>query len=142
MRDIEVIGERNRGLYVIKSRGMAHSNQVREFVLTRRGLRLIPVYLGASGVLTGSSRVAQEAREKREGLLRQQETERRRLELDRKRKAMETMRSKPCARRSGQRRKISNGLLDRKSGGKRSSMMTAPPWRAAARPGLRQRRPR
>ena len=89
VRDIEVNGERNRGLYVIKSRGMAHSNQVREFVLTRRGLRLIPVYLGASGVLTGSSRVAQEAREKREGLLRQQETERRRLELDRKRKAME-----------------------------------------------------
>jgi circadian clock protein KaiC len=89
VREMEVNGERNRGLYVIKSRGMAHSNQVREFVFTRRGIRLMPVYLGADGVLTGSARVAQEAREKSAGRLRLQETERRRLDLERKRKAME-----------------------------------------------------
>jgi len=78
-----------RGLYVVKSRGMAHSNQVREFVLTRQGVKLIPVYLGAGGVLTGSARVVQEAREKAEALARQQETERRGLDLERKRQAME-----------------------------------------------------
>ncbi len=89
VREMEANGERNRGLYVIKSRGMAHSNQVREFQLTRRGIKLVPVYLGAAGVLTGSSRLAQEAREKGDALLRRQQTERRRLELDRKRKTMD-----------------------------------------------------
>jgi circadian clock protein KaiC len=61
LRDLETNGERNRGLYVVKSRGMANSNQVREFFLTRNGVKLQPVYLGAGGVLTGSARVAQEA---------------------------------------------------------------------------------
>lgn len=89
LRELEVSGERNRGLYVIKSRGMAHSNQVREFLFTRRGVKLVPVYLGAVGILTGSARVAQAARERSEALVRQQETERRRLELERKQKAME-----------------------------------------------------
>ena len=89
LRDLEVDGERNRGLYIVKSRGMAHSNQVREFVLTGQGVRLTPVYLGAGGVLTGSARVAQEAREKAEALARQQETERREFDLERKRQAME-----------------------------------------------------
>jgi circadian clock protein KaiC len=89
VREMEVNGERNRGLYVLKSRGMAHSNQVREFVFTRHGIRLVPVYLGAGGVLTGSARLAQEAAEKASALARHQETERLRSEVERKRKAME-----------------------------------------------------
>jgi circadian clock protein KaiC len=89
LRDLEVDGKRNRGLYIVKSRGMAHSNQVREFMLTRQGVKLIPVYLGADGVLTGSARVAQAARKKAEALVRQQETERRGFDLERKRQAME-----------------------------------------------------
>jgi circadian clock protein KaiC len=64
MRDIELNGERNRGMYVIKSRGMAHSNQIREFVLSPRGIQLIEPYLGLEGVLTGSARIAQEAKER------------------------------------------------------------------------------
>jgi circadian clock protein KaiC len=64
LRNIEEGGERNRGLYVLKSRGMAHSNQVREFLLTSRGIELLDVYVGEQGVLTGSMRVAQEARER------------------------------------------------------------------------------
>ena len=64
LRDIELNGERNRGLYVLKSRGMAHSNQIREFLLTDRGIELQEVYLGPEGVLTGSARLAQEARER------------------------------------------------------------------------------
>jgi circadian clock protein KaiC len=89
LRDIELNGERNRGLYVLKSRGMAHSNQIREFLLTENGIRLVDVYLGSSGVLTGSSRLAQEAKERAEAMSRQQELERKKIELERKREAME-----------------------------------------------------
>lgn len=89
LRDIELNGERNRGLYVLKSRGMAHSNQVREFVVTSRGVNLLDVYSGAEGVLTGSSRLAQEARDRAAELMRTQEIEQRQLELDRKRAALE-----------------------------------------------------
>jgi circadian clock protein KaiC len=64
LRDIEANGERNRGLYVLKSRGMAHSNQIREFLLTDHGIDLADVYLGTEGVLTGTARLAQEARDK------------------------------------------------------------------------------
>jgi circadian clock protein KaiC len=64
LKAVEVGGERNRALYVLKSRGMEHSNQIREFVLTNDGLRLRDVYLGPEGVLTGSARVSQEGREK------------------------------------------------------------------------------
>lgn len=79
-------GEHNRQLYLLKSRGMAHSNQVREFVMTRDGISLREAYIGPEGVLTGSARAAQEAKEKAERLLRQQETERRSRELERKRR--------------------------------------------------------
>jgi len=84
LRDIEIGGERNRGLHVLKSRGMAHSNQIREFILTPQGIELQPVYIGPSGVLTGSARVALEARDKAEEIAKQQEAERRRLEYERK----------------------------------------------------------
>ncbi|HET6557473.1 MAG TPA: circadian clock protein KaiC [Prolixibacteraceae bacterium] len=89
LRDIELSGERNRGLYVLKSRGMAHSNQIREFLLSRHGIELLDVYVGKEGVLTGSSRITQKAKEDTEQLLRQQEIERKRIELDRKQKALE-----------------------------------------------------
>jgi circadian clock protein KaiC len=89
VRDIELGGERNRGLYVIKSRGMPHSNQIREFLLTDHGVELRDVYAGPGGVLTGSMRLAQEARDKASALTRQQEIERRQRELDRKRGTLE-----------------------------------------------------
>jgi circadian clock protein KaiC len=70
LRDIEIGGERNRGLYILKSRGMAHSNQIREFLLTDKGIDLVDVYLGPAGVLTGSARATQEAQEKASETLR------------------------------------------------------------------------
>jgi circadian clock protein KaiC len=85
LRDVELNGERNRCLYVLKSRGMAHSNQLREFLLTKQGIQLIPAYLGTEGVLTGSSRLAQEAKEKADVRSRQQEAERKRQEQETKR---------------------------------------------------------
>lgn len=90
LRDIEYNGERNRGLYVLKSRGMAHSNQVREFRLTDHGIELTDVYIGPEGVLTGSSRLAQEARAKAEAALRQQDITRKQRELERRRTLLES----------------------------------------------------
>jgi circadian clock protein KaiC len=89
LRDIELGGERNRGMYILKSRGMAHSNQIREFLLTGHGVELKDVYIGPEGVLTGSKRLAQEAREEATALNRQQEIERRQRDLERKRQALE-----------------------------------------------------
>jgi circadian clock protein KaiC len=89
LKNIEVGGERNRAIYVLKSRGMEHSNQIREFVLTDDGIRLLDVYLGAEGVLTGSARVSQEMREKAVVTFRQQELETHRRELERKRRIFE-----------------------------------------------------
>ena len=86
---IEVGGERNRALYVLKSRGMEHSNQIREFLLTDHGLRLLDVYLGPEGVLTGSARLSQEEREKTADMSRRQELERHRRELERAHRTFE-----------------------------------------------------
>jgi circadian clock protein KaiC len=89
LEDYEGNGERNRVLYVIKARGMAHSNQVREFLISNRGIDLVDAYIGPSGVLTGSARAAQTAREKAESLASHQEGARRKRELESKRAALE-----------------------------------------------------
>jgi circadian clock protein KaiC len=89
LRDIELSGERNRGMYVLKSRGMAHSNQIREFILTDHGVELREVYIGASGVLTGSARIAQEANENAKLLTRKHDIERKKREIERKRRTLE-----------------------------------------------------
>jgi circadian clock protein KaiC len=89
VRDIELGGERNRAMYILKSRGMPHSNQLREFRLTPHGVDLLDVYVGPEGVLTGSSRISQEARERAAALTRQQEAEGRERGLKRKQEALE-----------------------------------------------------
>jgi circadian clock protein KaiC len=89
LRELESNGERNRALYLLKSRGMAHSNQVREFLLTSHGIELVDVQIGPQGVLTGSARRLQEVRDQAAARARQEEIERRRRELERRRKAME-----------------------------------------------------
>jgi circadian clock protein KaiC len=88
VRDLEIGGERNRGLYVLKSRGMAHSNQIREFRLTNNGIELLDVYVGSEGVLTGSARLSQETKDEAEQLLRQQEIGSKQFKLERKRDAL------------------------------------------------------
>lgn len=89
LRNLESSGERNRGLYVLKARGMAHSNQIREFLLTDHGVQLRDVYVGPSGVLTGSARVAQEAKERSEAVERKQQAQRKSSELKEKRQQLE-----------------------------------------------------
>ncbi|HMI85497.1 MAG TPA: circadian clock protein KaiC [Polyangiaceae bacterium] len=89
LRNLEADGERNRGLYVLKSRGMAHSNQVREFVMTNQGIQLIDVYTGSGGVLMGSARVNQEAFEAAEETRRRAAIDERERVMRRKHAALE-----------------------------------------------------
>jgi len=90
VRDIEYNGERNRGMYVMKSRGMKHSNQVREFLITDEGLSLVDVYLGPDGVLTGSAREAEQLKEHTGQALRDYALDRKDREIMRKRKVLES----------------------------------------------------
>ena len=89
LRNLEANGERNRGLYVMKSRGTAHSNQVREFVLSDHGIELIDVYVGEGTVLTGSARIAQESRERAETRTARQMIEVKQREIERNRAVAE-----------------------------------------------------
>jgi circadian clock protein KaiC len=89
LRDAETNGERNRGLYILKSRGIAHSNQVREFLLTSKGIELLDTYTGPGGVMTGALRAAQEAKERAQALENEQEIQRMQRELARERQALE-----------------------------------------------------
>jgi circadian clock protein KaiC len=82
-------GELNRVLYILKSRGTAHSNQIREFLLTGQGIELTDVYVGPQGVLTGSARQAQEAQERADGTSRLEDLELRRVNLQRRRESVE-----------------------------------------------------
>jgi circadian clock protein KaiC len=107
VRDIEIAGERTRGLYLVKSRGMGHSNQVREFLITSHGVDLIPVAVGPHGVLTGSARINLEAEQRAHALARQQEIERKQRALARKSKTLdhqiESMRAELAAEQEEQR---------------------------------------
>ena len=89
LQDLEGNGERNRVLYVLKARGMAHSNQVREFIISDRGIDLVDAYIGPNGVMTGASRVAQASREKAEALASRLDAARRKRELQHKRTMLE-----------------------------------------------------
>ena len=89
LRNVEFNGERTRTIYVLKSRGMAHSNQVREFILSNEGIDLVDVYVGADRVLTGTARVAHETHERAASEMRRQDYQRKLLRLAGKRKVIE-----------------------------------------------------
>jgi circadian clock protein KaiC len=112
VRNVETAGERNRALYVLKSRGMAHSNQVREFRISDQGLTLIDVYVGEGAVLTGSARQAQEARERAEALLRRQEAGRLERTIERKRRATQAQIEALEAALESEVEEISKALLE------------------------------
>jgi circadian clock protein KaiC len=89
VRDMELNGERNRVLFLLKARGVAHSNQVREFLLTNKGITLVDVYLGDGTVLTGSARLALEARERETERQAQQERTAKQRRIEREQQALE-----------------------------------------------------
>ena len=86
---LESNGERNRGIYVLKSRGMNHSNQIREYQLTSHGVKLVDAYLGSGGILTGSARIAQEMVDAASAVRRAQDLERKQRDVQRRRAALE-----------------------------------------------------
>ena len=90
LREIESNGERNRALQIVKSRGMAHSNQIRELILTDRGVDLVDVYIGPEGVLTGLARLQQESYDQSESEIHQAEVKAIQVEMDGKLKAFES----------------------------------------------------
>ncbi len=89
VRNLESNGERNRGLYVLKSRGMPHSNQIREFTLSDRGIQLLDVYTGTAGVVMGTARLVQEGRDKVEEIKLSNQIDQKQWELASKRKVMD-----------------------------------------------------
>ncbi|TGE24410.1 circadian clock protein KaiC [Hymenobacter aquaticus] len=89
VRDLEGIGERNRGISILKSRGMSHSNKVREFLVTEEGIQLLDVVIGPGGIVTGASRLTQQLQEQAQLLAAQQELERKDRELERRRRVLE-----------------------------------------------------
>jgi circadian clock protein KaiC len=89
VRDMENIGERNRGIYIIKSRGMAHSNQVREFVITPQGIELLQIEIGPEGILTGAARKTNQLKKEVNAIKLQQELDRKDREIQRKRRVLE-----------------------------------------------------
>jgi len=89
LSDVESNGERNRVLSLLKARGMNHSKQLREYRLTDEGIEMAPIYVGPEGVLTGTARVAQEAREREAEQARQDAVASRRRVLERRRLTVE-----------------------------------------------------
>jgi circadian clock protein KaiC len=86
---MEGIGERNRGIFIVKARGMGHSNQVREFVITNNGIELLDVELGPQGILTGAARQSHQLKKTISEIKLQNEISRKDREIERKRKVLE-----------------------------------------------------
>ncbi|HEV2349184.1 MAG TPA: circadian clock protein KaiC [Terriglobia bacterium] len=118
LESIAIGGERNRALYVLKSRGMDHSNQIREFLLTDHGLRLLDVYLGPEGVLTGSARLSQEEHETAAGTSRRQALESRRRELERERRTFDARMATLRAEHEAEEERIQRTISESESVGK------------------------
>lgn len=148
LRSFEVDGERNRGLFILKSRGMAHSNQVREFLLTDRGIQLAAVTLGPNGVLTGAARLAHRAQDLSDSQAHLADEERRRLATMLRRTALETQITALRAvlgeeegeqeRLTMQERSREDALAQDRKGKERARMIPSPA-RAQARPNGKRR---
>jgi circadian clock protein KaiC len=89
LKNVEGNGERNRVFSIVKARGLAHSNQVREFVLSDKGIEILDLYQGGGQVLFGTARIAQENQERADRLLKVEEIGRKKRELEQKRRFVE-----------------------------------------------------
>lgn len=112
VRNLESNGERNRGLYILKSRGMPHSNQIREFILSDQGVQLLDVYTGPAGVVMGTARMVQEERDKTEELKLRSQIQRRQRELESRRKAMEMQIEELRAQFAAESTELETGISD------------------------------
>jgi circadian clock protein KaiC len=114
VRSLESNGERNRGIWVLKSRGMPHSNQIREFLFTDHGIELLDAYIGSEGVLTGTARAAQEAKEKAEALLHRHGLDLKQRNLNRKNQMLEAKIAALRAEFEAEREEMEKDILERK----------------------------
>lgn len=112
LRNLEQGGERTRLLYILKARGRAHSNQVREFVLSDNGIDLMDVYMGPGGILTGSARAEQDMQDRLANLARNREAERKRLIIEQKHKALEARIAELQAAFDIERREIQDSIAE------------------------------
>ncbi len=144
LRNVEFTGERNRTIFVQKSRGMAHSNQIREFVLSDHGIDLVDVYLGGNRLLTGSARVAQEAQERAAATLRAEDHQRKLRQLDGKRKAIAAQIAALQAEAEAESEEVHFAIaqesLQEKAGRQNTDAMAHQRGRASG--GVRQKKPR
>ncbi len=115
LRMVESANERNRILYVLKSRGMGHSNQMREFILSDEGIRLLDVYTGAGTVYTGSARLVQESKDAAQALADQQSAGRRKRELEQEAMSLEAQVRSLKARLDGMHDDLKAGAAQEKS---------------------------
>ena len=122
VRNLESGGERNRALYVLKARGLAHSNQVREFVLSSSGVDLVDVYLGSGEVLAGSARIAQEARDRNDNSAWEQQARLRQMGLEHQRR---TIRAQIAALEAELKTKEEEVKLELATGTQRKSSMAS-----------------
>ena len=137
LKNIESDGERNRTFSIIKSRGMAHSNQLREFVLSEVGIQLLDVYKGSEGPYLRTARIAQESREIDERLRKKEEIERKKRELDVKRFLMEneiTILKEKYAREEEEMNILLKQDITRKEKQRRSSLISRPEGRQINEP--------
>ncbi len=116
VRNLELAGERTRGLYVLKARGMGHSNQVREFILSDHGIELMDVYVGPAGILTGSAKAAQEQQDKANARSRERDAERKRLVIENKQRALEARIAELRAEFEAERREAEDAIAQNHSG--------------------------
>ena len=114
LKSIETNGERNRTIDIVKTRGMYHSNQVREFKLTNKGIKLVDLYLGPSGMLTGSARIAQIAKENAQKLVRQKDIERKQRKLEEKRRKIESQISEIKAQYESEKQELDRTIAQEK----------------------------
>lgn len=89
LRNIEANGERNRTIFVLKSRGMNHSNQIREFVMSDKGIDLVDIYLGTDQVLTGTARTAQEEKRKVAAVVKERSFQKQIAEAEARKRSLE-----------------------------------------------------
>ena len=132
LRHIESNGERNRGIWVLKSRGMPHSNQIREFVFTEHGIELVDVYLGAEGVLTGTARAAEEAERNSGCPGTPADLERKERALEHRKKALEAKIAALRAEFETERAEMEKDIIEQKHT-RGCSNRIEPRWRRAAR---------
>jgi circadian clock protein KaiC len=90
LQDIESNGERNRGIYVLKSRGMKSSNQVREFIISDKGIEIVELVIGPDGVLVGSARKAYELDRAKEEISKKHAIARKNKEIERKKNILDS----------------------------------------------------